>query len=401
MQNWGEPMPLKWILLEHLIDIIKSKGKSFISLNDMINIAKHPDIAISDSDELLLFLRFQNEVGNIMYFEDIRNLIILEPQWLANAFRCLVSNNLDVNDVSVNVCSDLIKLRKTGELSYRLLRILFEIKGGSQFVEQMDDLIEVMKRFDIIVNMENKNSYIMPSMMPISSFESVCNDIGIYAGKCQRSSWFCLKFSFLPPAFFNHLSAWLIQKYKPSGMRDDSEALALFRGICVFNFDELGCDKLLMTMSTDTIALQVVSFASTNKGLSDLCTEVRKELIRHIDSIKRRYKLNISYEQKFKCSDGYYHINTLSFEDMKKGKYIYCLQHQSVHECRGLYLPWTIDIVEVIIFKICVLSFTMTHYFIFNFLLVKQLVFVRKLYKQLSYAMLAFKAILKLITQAQ
>lgn len=349
MSNWGERMPLKWILLEHLIEMNKDNGKNFITLNDMLKIAKHPDIAIVDIDEVSLFLRFQCEVGNIIYFEDITSLIILNPQWLSNAFRCLVSDKLDIDDVkdNVQVRLDWNDLQNKGKISILLITTLFKLKSGSQFEEQMDDLLKIMKRFDILVEIEGTDSYMMPSMMPIASFETVCNDIGVFDGNCQRSPWFCLKFSFLPPAFFNHLSAWLMKIYKPSTMRDDSEALALYRGICVFNFDQSGCDKLLMTMSTDTIALQVVSFSNTKKELGNLCTEVRKGLIRIIDGMKKRYKLKISYEQRFKCGVGHYYVNTISFDDLKRKRFIHCLHHKSDHECRQIYLPWTMDIVEV------------------------------------------------------
>ncbi|VDI70824.1 Hypothetical predicted protein [Mytilus galloprovincialis] len=53
MKNWGEAFPLKWILLEHLIEINKNHGKHFINFTEMIKLAKHPDINIIDEDELL------------------------------------------------------------------------------------------------------------------------------------------------------------------------------------------------------------------------------------------------------------------------------------------------------------------------------------------------------------
>ncbi|CAG2203601.1 unnamed protein product [Mytilus edulis] len=95
MDNWGNPFPLKWILLEHLIDINKNHKTNFINFTDMSKLAKHRDINISKDDELLLFLRFQHNVGNIIFFENIRELIILNPQWLADAFRCLLSHKVD------------------------------------------------------------------------------------------------------------------------------------------------------------------------------------------------------------------------------------------------------------------------------------------------------------------
>lgn len=354
MQIWGEFIPVKWMLLEHLLEMNKDNGKHFTTFNDMVNIAQHPDIAIFDIDEVTLFLRFQCDIGNIIYYEDIPNLIILNRQWLSNAFRCLMSDKLDIDSVNnkVQICLDWNELHEKGKISMLLIKTLFKFKGGTQFEQQMDDLIKVMKKFDILVEIEDTDSYLMPSMMPISSFETVCYHFGVFDRNCQRTSWFCLRFSFLPPAFFYHLSAWLLTKFKPSTLSNDSEVPALYRGICVFNFDKSGCDKLLMTMSNDTIAVQVLSFANTKKKLEILCSEVRKEMIRKIDGIIQRHKLKISYEQRFKCSDGHYYIDAIPFEDLKTEKYVYCLHHKSVHECKDIYLPWTMDIAEVSILHI-------------------------------------------------
>ncbi|CAG2225273.1 unnamed protein product [Mytilus edulis] len=99
MPLWGKSVPLKWILLENLINVNRDNGKHFISFNDMIKMAKQPEIGILDKGEVSTFLHFQHEVGNIIFFKDIPDLIILEPQWLANAFRCLVSDRFKIDDV--------------------------------------------------------------------------------------------------------------------------------------------------------------------------------------------------------------------------------------------------------------------------------------------------------------
>lgn len=347
MENWGKPMPIKWILLEHLIEINKEKGRNYITLEDVFNLAKHPDIEITNFNELLSFLRFQCEVGNIIFFEDITHLIILNPQWLANAFRCLVSHKLDTDTADPQVYSAFKELKYKGIISDLLITTLFKSKGGNQFFEQKDDLLNVMMRFDILVKIGSTHTYIMPSMIPTSSVPEVCKSIGIVEGNCQMSTWFCLEFEFLPPAFFNHLSVWLIQKYTPCNGTDDNESLALYRGICVFNFDNTGCDKLLMTMSTDVIALRVFSFNSGQNKLGKLCSSVRKELVRKIKVIIKRYKLYINYKEKFKCSGDHYNTHTQSLEELQSKDQIYCTYHKIAHESKKIYLHWTMEVTEV------------------------------------------------------
>lgn len=369
MQHWGEEVPLKWMLLERVIDTNKKSGKNFITFDDMINIAKHRDIGMDDSMEVITFLHFQNEVGKIVFFDDIPDLIILEPQWLANVFQCLVSDRLleikELKDVNkTKICSDLIDLKQKGEISDLLINTLFKIKGGSDFFIQRKQLLEIMKKFDILVEIEGKQAYIMPSRMPSTSYATVCKNLGFVNDNCKKTSWFCLKFGFLPPSFFNHLSVWLMSKYKPSKV-GSTDVLALFKGFCVFDLNSSGCDKLLMTMSIDTIALQVVWFAEQTI-VPGQCSSIRKDLRKKIIDIKKRYRIEVSYEQKFNCSDLPYNIDGLSFKNLKNNEQVYCYHHKMTHKSRTIYLPWTTERTKVCISQVYILNdrfFTSTQYF--------------------------------------
>ncbi|CAG2241725.1 unnamed protein product [Mytilus edulis] len=172
MAHWGQNLPLKWILLEHLIEINKSDGNNFINLSDMENLAKHPDINMIDIDEVKLFLRYQHEVGNIIYFEDIQDFIILNPKWLVDAFRCLVSDKIDGR---LQHRTDWTK--QNGTISESLITELFKSKCGNQFLDQKENLVKVMEKFDILVKIAETSSYIMPSMMPPVLFDEAVEDL--------------------------------------------------------------------------------------------------------------------------------------------------------------------------------------------------------------------------------
>ncbi|CAC5384438.1 unnamed protein product [Mytilus coruscus] len=335
MDNWGNAFPLKWILLEHLIEINKHDGKNFINFGDMSKLAKHPDINILQKEDLLLFLRFQHNVGNIIFFENIPDFIILRPQWLADAFRCLVSDRFD--NRRLHHLEDWTLFIRQGKISDFLITNLFESKDSSQFSGQKDDLHKVMETLDILVKIENSNYYIMPSKMPSSTFDDVCRQFGILTEKCIRTSWLCFKFEFLPPSFFNHLSAWFIRNYCPS--RFDS-GIALYRGICMFDIDQYGFKKILVTMSTDTIALQVVSFSEQQERLGSTCSDIYSDVKQLIEDIKERYKVKISFKLHFKCSDGYYYKDTFEYEKLTSDKECFCVEHTKAHRSEQIYSTW-------------------------------------------------------------
>ncbi|CAG2218157.1 unnamed protein product [Mytilus edulis] len=156
MDNWGKAFPLKWILLEHLIEINKNDGKNFINFTDMSKLAKHPDINILNEDDLLLFLRFQHNVGNIIFFEDIRDLIILNPQWLADAFRCLVSDRLD--NSRLHHLEDWTLFTRQGKISESLITELFKAKDekNKPSKEDVQDQISVKTNLPVSVTLRQQ-----------------------------------------------------------------------------------------------------------------------------------------------------------------------------------------------------------------------------------------------------
>ncbi|VDI50205.1 Hypothetical predicted protein [Mytilus galloprovincialis] len=334
MGNWGNAFPLKWILLEHLIEINKNNGKNFINFTDMSHLAKHPDITMVDHQDLMLFLRFQHNVGNIIFFENIPDLIILRPQWLADAFRCLVSDR--VENRRLHHLVDWTLFIRQGKISEPLITQLFESKVGSQFSGQNDNLHKIMEKLDILVKIENSN-YIMPSMMPSAKFEHVCKNNGILTEKCKKTSWICFKFEFLPPSFFNHLSAWFIRNYNPSKVEG---GIALYRGICMFDIDRSGGTKILVTMSTDTIALQIVTFSEQQAVLESLCSSIYNKVTQLFKNITERYKVKISFKLHFQCSDGYYFQDTFEYENLKTVEELFCIHHKQMHRSDQMYSPW-------------------------------------------------------------
>ncbi|CAG2224698.1 unnamed protein product [Mytilus edulis] len=335
MGNWGKAFPLKWILLEHLIEINKNNGKNFINFTEMSNLAKHPDINILGKKDLLLFLRFQHNVGNIIFFENIRDLIILRPQWLADAFRCLVSDRVD--NRRLHHLEDWTLFKQQGKISESLIKELFESKDGSQFSGQKNNLYKVMEKLDIIVKIENSSYYIMPSAMPSSTFDVVCEKFGILTQNCKRTSWLCFKFEFLPPSFFNHISAWFIRNYNPSKVEG---GIALYRGICMFDIDRSGGTKILVTMSTDTIAFQIVTFSEHHAGFGSACSKIYIEVSSLFEDIKQRYRVIMSFKLHFKCSDGYYFQDIFEYEKLTVEKEFFCIQHKQMHRSDQIFSPW-------------------------------------------------------------
>ncbi|KAL3888019.1 hypothetical protein ACJMK2_000403, partial [Sinanodonta woodiana] len=66
--HWGEERPARWIPLEQAIMTLKASGTKIVPLSLIEEINMSGSVKIEDRDELELFLKFQHELGTIIYF---------------------------------------------------------------------------------------------------------------------------------------------------------------------------------------------------------------------------------------------------------------------------------------------------------------------------------------------
>jgi hypothetical protein len=208
MSSWGKELPLRWIHLETALDGERDAGSNILPFHLVVKLAKDSSLPISDDEEIILFLRYQHECGHVIFFKDWRDYIILNPRWLIDAFKCLVSAH-QFQETLIHL-DDWGELEETGRLTDKLISKLFEKVPNLKFMEYKDHLLHVLEKFDIIVkpnsfDYENRTFYYMPCKIKPSSFNVICDKFGVHSPSCRRTSWLLLEFEFLPPAFFNHV----------------------------------------------------------------------------------------------------------------------------------------------------------------------------------------------------
>ena len=79
-----EKVPLKWIIcLEDIrVKISNNEMSSTIELNNFIDFTKEYSI---DRKSTMEMLKYCHKMGTILYWENIENVVVLNPQWLINA----------------------------------------------------------------------------------------------------------------------------------------------------------------------------------------------------------------------------------------------------------------------------------------------------------------------------
>ncbi|XP_063417029.1 probable serine/threonine-protein kinase roco6 [Mytilus trossulus] len=259
MKDWGRDCPLKWLLFQQVIERLKNSQVPIATTANLLTIAKHDSIGIHNDDEFKRCLQYFNDIGTVIYFdaENLKDHVILDSKWLIDAFRCLVSDKIEF---SIELSNDWQTLRETGELTSVIIRLLFRKEPKLKFLENEKHLVEVMKRFDIIVKLLDSNALYMPCMMDSCSFNKVKKKLMNKNQTVNITSWLCLEFEFLPPAFFNHIIAWYIKHYHVSAIHEQetrTNRKALYRQIGVFDLDISRCQQLVVCEGPNVVALQI------------------------------------------------------------------------------------------------------------------------------------------------
>jgi hypothetical protein len=182
--------------------------------------------------------------------------------------------------------------------------------------------------------------YYVPCLIKVKPIKNVQENFKIEGINCQRTSWVCMDFDFLPPAFFNHLLVEYIRRYQIS--REPSQRgnrLALYRGMGVFNLDTSGCTKLAVCVYGKVIQFQIWDWRE------NVVKFYKKEWENAVDLIaekKRRYKIHVSYTIKMKCCDGSYDNpdGMVEVSKLQKDEQYYCDEHAITHNSKDLLDGW-------------------------------------------------------------
>lgn len=133
---------------------------------------------ILERDQLILFLQYQHEIGNLVFYNDIPECIVLDTQWLANVFKCIIT--ADKYQLALprfewsEVCS-------TGRLDNKLLAAIFAKQ--SQYIQlNKDYLVKLMEKFYILVRprtlsetntIEQNSEYYVPCLVKTIALKDI------------------------------------------------------------------------------------------------------------------------------------------------------------------------------------------------------------------------------------
>ncbi|VDI74034.1 Hypothetical predicted protein [Mytilus galloprovincialis] len=337
--NWNREYPVKFIQMEKAINSELTIGKQIISFERLKELGEKIPLPITDNKELHLFLRYQHEIGNVIFFEDIPSYIILDPQWLANAFKCIVTAQqfqLELPHLQWD------NFKKTGKMDPKLLEEIFKKQSADMRIHK-EHILEVIEKFDIIIypllltesgNVQREHSFFyVPCMLQTLKIKDI--DVLFNVPNASKSTCLCFVFSFLPPYLISNLIVSCLREYPLAVVKGE---IGLFKDCCVFNIGRTGCAKFVLAKSSHMIQLQVWQWDEVDTEVNQAVLKVVEREINRI--VNTRYKLKtVSFEKKWKCETTSFSFDTgfLEFDQVNDGENYYCEEHATVHKYKDYW----------------------------------------------------------------
>ena len=172
-----EKIPLKWLKYEKVLNLLMSKGRERISIEEARQIASD-ECGIGDDLKfrtVLNFLHDQKVLINFNELPELESMVILNPQWLVDVFKEVITfksfsppeNSVESFNTTENSVERLWKdFETTGILDRKVLD-----DAWGRFMDDQDTcktLIAIMERFSLLCPWPSEGTteqYLVPSML--------------------------------------------------------------------------------------------------------------------------------------------------------------------------------------------------------------------------------------------
>ncbi|CAC5398466.1 unnamed protein product [Mytilus coruscus] len=352
-KHWNTKTPARWIHLEKALSDENSLGKPVVAKSDIVEIANHIIQPITDKEEIELFLVYHNGIGTYVYFSDLPEYVVLDPQWLASAFGCIIT--ADQFQKNLVHQTEWEELRQHGRLSEKLLNEIF-LQQEVNIKKYRIHLLKIMEKFNIIVRprtmsdtyeIHEESDYYVPCMIKNTSLSNI-NETFYSCG--SKSSCLCVEFDFLPPSFATQILVACTRYYTVAKgpQTTDGRHPAFYRDFAIYNLDATGCEKLLIANYRNVLQMQIWKWGEPERRSYH---DVKAKLIGIIEEMKEiRAQPNLLYELKLKCQYTDYECldGMVELKVIKPQKEYFCEEHGNTHRSEEIYFDWLGEIEQKI-----------------------------------------------------
>ncbi|XP_066271880.1 uncharacterized protein [Branchiostoma lanceolatum] len=300
LPHMGERIPIPWLHLNSKLKTKRKEGDRFCKFQEIADLARDPDISITDRHSLALVLTFLHDRGDVIFFNEpsLRDDVTLQPQVMIDVFKTIITIPQYQEDRQTNpeVRKMWRRLEQEGVLSDELLTRIWEKKDRQLekplLMRHKSFLKVLMEKFYLLCNAtpvgdvsdeaQQEEIYFVPALLSCER-----DNAKLYPGNmyiCPQALYFVFSERFLPSGMFCRLQALCVRRF---GLRES----CVFAGCAHFPTDD---EKQAFVITKVDHYLKVELLSSSNVFTEGL--RVRKFLSSALFEIKEKWIPCIQYE---------------------------------------------------------------------------------------------------------
>jgi small GTP-binding protein len=150
LENFGVEWPLSYVEIRHELEALALNELNYIPFDQYADICSRHGLETDEEAETLA--AYLHNIGTILHYQEdpvLRELVILNPQWLTGAFYKII------RDEGVN--------KEKGLFTRSMLKEIWDRKLYPS--DKYPQLIELMMKFELCFPLEQRNHYIIPQLL--------------------------------------------------------------------------------------------------------------------------------------------------------------------------------------------------------------------------------------------
>ncbi|XP_053385806.1 uncharacterized protein LOC123538183 [Mercenaria mercenaria] len=236
-------IPAKWIQLER--SLFNYKQDKIVDMAVIIDIDSTNEYPLGTTEQIKLFLKHKHDQGTLFYFDEepISNYVVLDPQFLVDAFKCIITADRFIRNLP-EVTESWLMLKTEGKLEMPLIDKLWGNDEDKQFMTHKKTILWFLQKHRIISEAMNFDEteqipvglgwYVVPSLLKDHSQVAEMKDF--QTGKKQTQIKFVISFdnSSIVPTIYHRLTAAVLGKWSIQTFRKKK---LLFENMSVVRLD--------------------------------------------------------------------------------------------------------------------------------------------------------------------
>ncbi|XP_021377272.1 uncharacterized protein LOC110465638 isoform X2 [Mizuhopecten yessoensis] len=237
--QWGQLLPATWITLERDLMLLKGQGVKVMTLDEVNARARNLVVPLDERD-VLAMLEYLHVIRSILSFqlENPNSRIILDPQWLIQAFRMIVTT---VKFRQQGLDPELIsEYDRTRRLTIPFIDAVWTKGDAEGFMEFRDTILLYLDRLELIVKPLPKEDetcvdyFIVPCLLDEPNPNHIRPLLEQKGTIKSRTLCFEFRERFIPPAVYNKILASCIHRFEVLRLSDQNDNLYLQQGLACF-----------------------------------------------------------------------------------------------------------------------------------------------------------------------